>query len=364
MSFPPICRATAYLLFYFTAVFARGVPIEISSPEIRDPQQPQVAANARGTIFVAFGSGSEIYLVSSHDGGKSFGSPAKVGRFEKLALGMRRGPRVAAIGTVVAVTAMNGADLLAFHSEDEGITWSSPTKINAIATSSREGLHNLASGPQGQLYATWLDLRSGQMEIYGALSADGGKTWRQDELVYHSPDGHVCECCHPSATFNAKGDLVVMWRNWLAGSRDLWIAVRPAGKDRFDPATKQGEGTWKLAGCPMDGGAVFALDDGSFASAFRRDKEIFLSTKPGAELRIDEGTQPIAVESARGIRLVWQKNGDLWQAAERESYKPTLLAPKARFSSMVISPVTHRIVVAFEVTAAGRNSILAEALPE
>jgi Neuraminidase (sialidase) len=46
---------------------------------------------------------------------------------------------------------MNGEDLLAFRSEDEGLTWSSPTKINAVAD---------------------------RMEIYGALSTDGGKTWQ------------------------------------------------------------------------------------------------------------------------------------------------------------------------------------------
>jgi hypothetical protein len=362
MRFPLLPRVAACFLFFFTAAVIRAVPVEISAPEIRDPQQPQIAANARGTIFVAFGSGSEIYLVSSHDGGKTFGAPVKVGRFEKLALGMRRGPRVATVGETVTVTAENGADLLAFHSEDEGRTWSAPATINTSATSGREGLHNLASSPQGQLYATWLDLRSGQMEIYGALSADGGKTWQHDELVYHSPDGHVCECCHPSAAFNTKGDLVVMWRNWLGGSRDLWTAVRPAGKGHFEPATKQGEGTWKLAGCPMDGGSVFALNDGSFASAFRRDKEVFLTLKSGTERRIGEGTQPVALNDRGTLHVLWQQGADLMHTTTADSAAPAMFAADAKFGSAAVSPQDGSVVVAFERSVGQRKAIFADVL--
>lgn len=360
MNFPSLPRLAACVLFAVSVALARAIPVEISVPGIRDPQQPQVAVNAHGTIFVAFGSGNEIYLARSHDGGKSFAAPVKVGGFDKLALGMRRGPRVAAFGSAVTVTAMNGADLRAFHSEDEGRTWASPATINTAATSAREGLHNLAASPQGRLYATWLDLRSGQMEIYGALSADGGQTWTRDELVYHSPDGHVCECCHPSAAFNAQGDLVVMWRNWLGGARDMWTAVRPAGKNRFEPATKQGEGTWKLTGCPMDGGAIFALNDGSFATAFRRDQRVFLALKPGTEQLIGDGMQPVALHDRGTTHVWWQQGADLLHTTTAGAGAPTTFASNAKFGSVAVSPRDGSLVVAFERAIGPRKAVFAD----
>ena len=91
MSFRLVPSAAACLQFCFLRTLAFAIPVEISTAEIRNPQQPQVTANARGTIFIAFGSGNEIYLVSSHDAGKTFDAPAKVGGFEKLALGCGAG---------------------------------------------------------------------------------------------------------------------------------------------------------------------------------------------------------------------------------------------------------------------------------
>ena len=66
--------------------------------------------------------------------------------------------------------------------------------------------------------------------LMGSLSKDGGKTWSPNQLVYASPDGHICECCHPTAYVGPKGELYAMWRNWLGGSRDMYYAVSTDGK--------------------------------------------------------------------------------------------------------------------------------------
>ncbi len=360
MTLSRIFAATVGLIFAFSFCVARAAPFEITPRAIDGAQQPQVSIAADGTVFVAFGTGNDVYLAISNDGGLHFEPPLKLGTLPNLALGMRRGPRVAAAGRFVTVTAMNHEDLFAFHSDDEGRTWSAPSRVNDTGSSAREGLHNLAAGPKGQLYLTWLDLRSGKMEIYGALSSDSGKTWGANERVYHSPDGHVCECCHPSAAFNAKGDLIVMWRNWLDGSRDLWTAERLAGKSEFGPATKQGEGTWKLSGCPMDGGATFALDDGSFATAWRRDKSVYLALTAGSERRIGEGTQPVALLAKGAVHIWWQQGSDLMHVTAASPATPTLVASGAKFASAAASPKDGSIVVAFERTIDQRKSIFAE----
>lgn len=115
---------------------------------------------------------------------------------------------------------------------------------------------------RGAVFVTWLDLRDGGTELWSAVSPDGGATWGDNTRVYQSPAGHICECCHPSAAMDGKGRVAVMWRNWLGGSRDMYAAMSDDYGKTFAPAQKLGSGTWKLNGCPMDGGAITFDADG------------------------------------------------------------------------------------------------------
>ena len=350
------------VLVWSAAVFAGATPVEVTPAPAGGALQPQVSCDDQGRVFVVYGQGNDIFVAVAQDTDLHFQAALKVGTLPKLALGMRRGPRIATSGRAMTVTAMNDKDLFAFHSDDAGRTWSAPTRINSVAAAAREGLGNLAAGPQGLFYATWLDLRSGATEIYGALSRDGGKTWDANERVYHSPDGHVCECCHPSAAFNSHGDLVVMWRNWLEGSRDLWVAKRPAGSTKFEPPVRQGTGTWKIAGCPMDGGAVFAKADGSFASAWQREGGVYLALASGEELPVSGGKQPIALTSHGIVHLWWQQGADLMHTTSGGTESPAVFAREAKFASVAASPKDDGIVVVFERTINQRKTIFAEVL--
>ena len=87
-----------------------------------------------------------------------------------------------------------------------------------MTDAAREGLHGFAAGPGNVLFAVWLDLRrdassEGGTKLYGTISRDGGQSWEKNVRVYASPDGTICQCCHPSVTIDAKGVLHVMWRN-------------------------------------------------------------------------------------------------------------------------------------------------------
>lgn len=350
------------VLFWYATVLAMGTPVEVIPATVEGALQPQVAIDDAGTVFVAYGEGEEIYVAASAAPVNSFQAPQRVGRLPKLALGMRRGPRIAVSGRDITVTAMNDRDLLAYHSEDGGRTWSPPIKINTVAASAREGLGNLAAGSDGRFYAVWLDLRSGATEIYGALSRDGGKTWGANERIYHSPDGHTCECCHPSVVFNARGDIVVMWRNALRGARDLWTAVRPAGSDQFSPPMRQGVASWKLDGCPMDGGVVFAQADNSFASIWQRDGEVYLSAGPGKESNLGDGTQPLAVAARGAVHVWWQRGAKLMHTTVGATEEPAVFAKEGKFASAAVSPKDGAVVVAFERTIQQRKTIYAEVL--
>jgi hypothetical protein len=96
-------------------------------------EQPQLAADASGKIYLVFGEGKSVYCTSSEDGAKTFSQPVRVGGFPSMALGRRRGPRIVATEKAVVVTAIGGTvgrgtdeSLQAWRSADGGKTWQGP----------------------------------------------------------------------------------------------------------------------------------------------------------------------------------------------------------------------------------------------
>ena len=313
-------RATL-IAFGMSAGFLVGMPGETWSAELIDvlpanafsnAQQPQLAVGPGGNVFLVFGSGSAVYCTASADGGKSFGSPVKVGDLGALALGMRRGPRVAATGKAVVVTATGGKvgkgrdeDLRAWRSTDGGKTWQGPVRVNGVAASAREGLHHTTAAADGTVYCVWLDLRNDKTQVYGAASADGGATWRHETLVYESPDGSICECCQPQAAYDPQGTLHVMWRNQIAGRRDMYLARSTDHGRTFGAAAKLGRGNWPLSACPMDGGGLARGAAGPLTTVWMRKKELFRCQPGQPEVSLGKGEQGWAAAGPEGVHLVW-----------------------------------------------------------
>ena len=257
--------------------------------------QPQLAVVGQRVALV-FGEGQTIYFAGSRDRGRTFSAPVAVPSRGSLALGRHRGPRVAIVGETVVVTAIVAAergagDLFAWRSTDDGRSWSAPVRLNGVAASAREGLHGMA-GAGTLVTAVWLDLRAPGTQLRASVSNDAGATWSDDRLVYESPSGTICQCCHPSVAVSAKGDISVMFRNALDGARDLYLTASHDGGRMFEPATKLGSGTWKLDACPMDGGALVVDERGAIATVWRRENEVFFARPGQPEQRIGTGRDP------------------------------------------------------------------------
>ena len=292
-----------------TVVIAKG-------DSTQTPRQPQLAIDEAGIIHVTFGQKNVVHYCQSRNGGKTYSKLTQLPETNVIALGMRRGPRIAASENNVCISLVGGkqgngkdGDVLAFNSVDGGQAWTGPVAINEVPGSGREGLHAMASSPRGPMCCVWLDLRDRKTEIYSAVSADGGKTWGKNVCVYRSPDGSVCECCHPSVAYDVAGGLHVMWRNSLGGARDMYVASSSDGGKTFSTACKLGNGTWTLKACPMDGGSIAASPTGDIYAAWRRDTEVFLSTpKSTGERRLGAGKQPWLALTSAGPVVVWQEN--------------------------------------------------------
>lgn len=347
-----------------SAFGAFAKPVELIPDELRGAIQPQVAVAPAGAIHVVFGKKETgtIHHVVSSDGGRTFSKPVQVAELPKLALGMRRGPRIVATDKVVAISAISHGDgnLHAWTSSDGGATWKESANINDSPQSAREGLHAMTADAKGAVFATWLDLRNKGTELWGAASADGGATWGANALIYKSPDGHICECCHPSAAMDAKGRIAVMWRNWLGGARDMYAAISSDGGKTFAAAQKLGSGTWKLNGCPMDGGTIAFSPDGQMLTTWRREKTVFATDGTLSELRLaDSALHSIVATGKGGAYYLWQ-DGDTLMLKKGAS-SPVRLADKAAFAAAASVPNRGPVVV-WESQANGANTILAEVL--
>ncbi|HLH40270.1 MAG TPA: sialidase family protein [Bryobacteraceae bacterium] len=313
-------------------------------------KQPQMAV--RGSmVALTFGAGNSIYFSLSTDSGRTFSEAKRVVDAPVIPLTRHRGPRIAFAGDAIVITAVWGGtngegphahglppdgDLFTLRSADMGKTWSRPAVINDVPGAATEGLHALASDGKAKLFAAWLDNRGGKgKKLYGSQSSDGGVTWSKNVLIYESPSGTICECCHPSLAIEPNGEILVMWRNWLDGSRDMYLARSRDGV-RFSTAGKLGAGTWKLNACPMDGGGI-AVAGGKIATAWRRERQIFLASPGATEMQIGEGTDVAIAGSGAGFYAAWSTAAGI-RVLRPGSSDPALLAPRGSFPSLIALP--------------------------
>jgi hypothetical protein len=275
----------------------------------------------------------------------------KVADTGALALGRHRGPRVTILPDSILISAVAGqavsqdahahglpekGDLTVWRSVDGGKTWSRTGLINDTPGAAGEGLHAIAADASGRnLFAAWLDLRAKGTQLYGARSTDGGRTWSKNLLVYSSPDGTICQCCDPSVAIDARGHIDVMFRNALAGSRDLYLAESADGLS-FSQPRKLGNGTWKLNACPMDGGGI-ALDHGQIVTAWRRDRNIFLD-RPGApETSLGEGKDVAITAGAKGVWIAFAGEQGI-EVISPVAKAPTKISESGGFPALAALP--------------------------
>lgn len=310
-------------------------------------REPQMAVNG-SQVALAFGARNAIYFSISRDSGRTFSEPVRVAEAGVIPLTRHRGPRIVFAGDSIVITAVAGktlaggphahglpsdGDLMAWRSTDGGKKWSKGVSVNDAPGAPTEGLHALASDGASYLFAAWLDHRGGKgTRLYGAQSRDGGVTWSKNVLVYESPEGTICECCHPSLAIDAQGEILVMWRNWMAGSRDMYL-LRSRDGVNFSSPERLGTGTWQLNACPMDGGGI-AIADGRVVTVWRREHDIFLYSPGAPEKRIGTGVDVALTAGKNGVYAIWSTPAGI-QAVIPGSAEPISVAPKGSFPSIV-----------------------------
>ena len=297
--------------------------------------QPQVSIDTKGMIRVVFGRNDSIFCATSTDNGLSFSDSRLVGHVKGMHLGMTRGPQLASSRTVSLVTAMDkSGDIHFFQLNHLTNKWVKKGFVNDARSSAPEGLMGIAADEADNFYAVWLDLRGNKQNniYYSSLTAAETK-WSKNRLVYKSPDSHVCECCKPSIAVKNK-TVAIMFRNWVDGARDLYVLQSMDKGRSFDTAQKMGMGTWKLKGCPMDGGGLAFDSKGNIQTTWQRQGIIY-TAKPGEnEVKISAGRGSTIASSTITDRIIISyhdgENGKVVNAKDNKeilSVKGTALKP-------------------------------------
>jgi hypothetical protein len=271
-------------------------------------RHPAAAVDPAGALHVVFGQGAILYYTTSVDS------------LPGLHLGASRGPQVAATTRSVVITAIDKLGNVWGYSMDRKTgRWKKQVPVTDQPEMAKEGFVALTAGPADSYTAIWLDLRGNQRnKLMSAHSTDGGLTWQANRLVYESPAGTICECCQPSIVSQGQS-VAVMFRNYVAGARDMYLIRSANGGQTFGAAEKLGEGTWKLNACPMDGGGVYMAPDGAIATVWRREDKLFAARPNQAERELGTGRNAKIVSTATGDYVAFQREGRVWVIAPGQS---------------------------------------------
>ncbi len=208
------------------------------------------------------------------------------------------------------------------RSLDGGETFEPVRFLHEDTSEAEHGFVSFAPGPDGSFRALWLDARHGRAgapktALFSRTLARDGTLSAEEEL-----DELVCDCCPTALAGNTQGV-------WLAVYRDRSSdEVRDISFRRFDgarwskPSTVFDDG-WQIAGCPVNGPRVVALDDGSFVVAWysgARGGDVRVArlapqaTAFGPPLDLDEGTPEgrvaLAADGAGRLLVAWLEHTD------------------------------------------------------
>jgi hypothetical protein len=299
--------AVISIIFIFTACSRKDSPGR-RDLVVANGQMPNLAKDKDNNLHLVYGNGDSIMYLFSSDNGNSFSKPSLIAVVPHVYTTATRGPQIAATKNGLVVTACTSLGNIYSFYKDDGSSWVQGKKVNDVDTIAKEGLMALSADGEST-FAVWLDLRgNNRNKIYGARSTDGGKTWSANVMVYASPDTSVCECCKPSVAIKGS-NVYVMFRNWLDGNRDLYLAHSSDGGNTFQQAKKLGEGSWALNGCPMDGGGLVIDKNGTPETVWRRHNKIYLCRPGNSEIEIGDG-RSCTIESVNGKNVyAWTENG-------------------------------------------------------
>lgn len=301
--------------------------------------QPQITADSKGIVRVVFGRQDEIYCATSIDNGGTFTKPVLVARVPEMHLGMSRGPQLASSINYSVITAIDkSGNIHWFKLNHSAKEWKNMGILNDLKGSAPEGLMSIAADKKDHFYAVWLDIRTGKRNQIYFSSLSGTSHWSKNFIAYQSPDEHVCECCQPHIAVQGS-EVAIMFRNWLNGSRDLYVTKSMNGGASFAAAQKLGMDTWKLNGCPMDGGGIVVDESNIIHTAWQRKGIVYYDQPGKPEMYIGQG-RTCNISGTGNAQFITYQNNDTVRVVALQNKKEIVIG-KGSFLKSATLPDGH-----------------------
>lgn len=290
----------------FIVLFLLAISFSSQAADIRG-QQPNVGVDTKGVIRMVYGDGEKIFCITSTNNGNSFSNPVLVGEINEMLLGHTRGPQIASSKNYTLISAIDKDGAIhSYRLNHQSGKWAKLGSVNDSKGSADEGLMAVTADTEDNFYAVWLDIRVNKKNNIFFSTVNGkSSSWSKNLMVYKSPEGNVCECCKPNIATN-NGRVVISFRNWLMGSRDIYYAVSTNKGKTFSDPEKSGTGTWRLNACPMDGGGVAISETGITSTAWRRNSDVYYWSENQPEQRLGTGRDVSMAQSKNNTFVSWQ----------------------------------------------------------
>lgn len=309
---------------------AQGRPVTKGS-------DPQIGTRASGELFLLHLKDKGVWLKTSGDGGDSFEEAVRVNDGGEVASHSENTPMMI-VRTMrefyVLWTAEDdkGRNSLRLASSvDWGKSFGKSVTVDPTGPVS-QSFFTLAVGPDGVIYAAWLDSRdrgqgkSGSSGLYIARSTNRGQSFEKSIRVALS----VCPCCRPSIAFTDAKTLHIGWRGVMDGDvRDIFVATSTDGGLTFPTSARIAEDNWQLNGCPHSGPSLATLGGKLFIAwhtavgdrsrlfiTSSSDNGAHFSSKIEASTNLVDANHPKLVRLENTIGLVFQAR----QAAAKDSW--------------------------------------------
>jgi len=229
-----------------------------------------VTADPAGRIWMAQAKQGQVWVSSSDDTGKHFGTEVAVNPvIMKIAAGAEARPNIAvgANGAVYvswteALKKNHAGHIWFARSLDGGKKFEAPYIVHQHREEITHRYDAMQVAADGTITVAWLDKRDmlaakaaakpyDGAAIYYAVSRDHGKSFSPEQKLADNS----CECCRIAMTSKPDGTVAVLWRHVFDGSeRDHAMAeIGPVGKPVLVRASY---GHWKIEGCPHHGAAL------------------------------------------------------------------------------------------------------------
>jgi len=357
----------------------------------------------------------DIYLATSADEGRTFGTPVRVNTVDgdgrvggeippRVALHLPAGASVPQV--VVAWNAKDqGTEIKIARSRDFGKTFAAPVSLQTPGAAGDRGWHALTIDAQGLAHVVWLDHRGlaeapahagAKAGAHEAAALDGVAMAMKSRLHYATYGDRatpeqmlapgVCYCCKTALAPTANGVLAT-WRHVYDGNmRDMAFALLGTPGAAAAPPRISADG-WSINGCPDDGpalavdatdrvhaiwptvipgdepvGALFYASKAATAQAFgvRQRVTTLGSPKPSHPQVAVDGTGHLFVawdEIVGGVRTAAWADGTAAADGGLRLGAPARLAAAGPTHYPVMAPLSRGVVVAWVSGAQGSSVI-------